>query len=329
MPTPPAQPLSQLLALLAAQLLHLLLALAAAPLLVGLIRLFKSRLQRRAGPSPIQPYRDLIRLMRKETVSAHDASWIFRATPHLVFAILVLVAAMVPAFAIGLPLAGAGDLIAIVALLATARFLQSLAGLDIGTAFGGIGASRDALIGSLAEPAVLMVVFALALVAGTTALSGIARFVLAGGVGVEVSLALALIAMVIVAIAENGRIPVDNPATHLELTIVHEAMILEYSGRSLALIEAAQMLKLLVFVLLIGGLFAPWGLADARHGLDLVDVAIGLLALLLRLILAAFALAVFEISIAKMRVFRVVEFLGAALILALLAVVFRFVTEVS
>jgi len=310
------------------QLLHLLVALAAAPLLVGVTRFVKARLQSRRGPSPIQPYRDLLRLFRKETVLAHEASWIFRVTPYLVFALTVIASGMVPMFALDLPLASAGDLIAIVALLATARFFQALAGLDLGTAFGGIGASREALIGSLAEPAVLMVAFALALVAGTTALPAIARFVLSGGVGVEISLALALIALLIVAIAENGRIPVDNPATHLELTMVHEAMVLEYSGRSLALIEAAQMLKLLVFVSLVTVLFSPWGLAT-ESGLDLLDLGGGLLVFLIHLLAAAVLIAIFEVSIAKMRVFRVVEFLGAAFILAVLAVVFRFVTDVS
>ena len=311
------------------QILHLMIALAVAPLLVGSTRLAKSRLQGRRGPSPVQPYRDLLRLLRKETVLAHDASWIFRMVPYLVFAIMLVASGMVPMFALDLPLASAGDLIAIVALIATARFLESLAGLDVGTAFGGIGASRDALIGTLAEPAVLMVAFALALVTGTTALPAIARFVLSGGVGVEVSLALALIALLIVAIAENGRIPVDNPATHLELTMVHEAMVLEYSGRNLALIEAAQMLKLLVFVSLVTSLFAPWGLAESADGLDPVELAIGLAVFVLHLGLAAALLAVFELSIAKMRVFRVVEFLGAAFILAILAVMFRFVTDVS
>ncbi len=311
------------------QLLHVALALAAAPLLVGSTRFAKSRLQGRRGPSPIQPYRDLLRLLRKETVLAHDASWIFRVTPYLVFSIMTVAAAMVPMFVLDLPLARTGDLIAIVALIATARFLQSLAGLDIGTAFGGIGASREALIGSLAEPAVLMVAFALALVAGTTALPAIARFVLSGGVGVEVSLALALIALLIVAIAENGRVPVDNPATHLELTMVHEAMILEYSGRNLALIEAAQMLKLLVFVSLVSTLFAPWGVASAEDGLDFLEVFTGIAIFGLHLLVAAILIAAVELAIAKMRVFRVVEFLGAAFILAVLAVVFRFVTEAS
>ncbi|MBL8690108.1 MAG: NADH-quinone oxidoreductase subunit H [Rhodospirillaceae bacterium] len=311
------------------QLLHVALALAAAPLLVGSTRFAKSRLQGRRGPSPIQPYRDLLRLLRKETVLAHDASWIFRVTPYLVFSIMTVAAAMVPMFVLDLPLARAGDLIAIVALIATARFFQSLAGLDIGTAFGGIGASREALIGSLAEPAVLMVAFALALVAGTTALPAIARFVLSGGVGVEVSLALALIAFLIVAIAENGRVPVDNPATHLELTMVHEAMVLEYSGRNLALIEAAQMLKLLVFISLISALFAPWGMASAEDGLDFLEVLAGIAVFGLHLLVAAILIAAVELAIAKMRVFRVVEFLGGAFILAVLAVVFRFVTEAS
>ncbi len=311
------------------QILHLLIALAAAPLLVGSTRLVRSRLQGRRGPSPVQPYRDLLRLLRKETVLAHDASWIFRMVPYLVFALMLVAAGMVPMFTLDLPLALAGDLIAIVALIATARFLESLAGLDVGTAFGGIGASRDALIGVLAEPAVLMVAFALALVSGTTALPTIARFVLSGGVGVEVSLALALVALLIVAIAENGRIPVDNTAAPLELSMIHEALVLEYSGRNLALLEAAQMLKLLVFVSLVTSLFAPWGLAAAEEGLDLAELAIGLAVFVLHLALAAVVLAIFEVCIAKMRVFRVVEFLGAALILALLAVMFRFVSDIS
>lgn len=311
------------------QILHMLLALGAAPLLVGTTRFAKSRLQGRRGPSPFQPYRDLLRLLRKETVLAHDASWIFRITPYLVFSATAVAASMVPMIALDLPLASTGDMIVLVALLATARFFQSLAGLDVGTAFGGIGASREALIGSLAEPAVLMVAFALALVAGTTALPAIARFVTSGGVGVEVSLALALIALLIVAIAENGRVPVDNPATHLELTMVHEAMSFEYSGRNLALIEAAQMLKLLVFVSLVFSLFAPWGIADAEDGLDVIEILGGIGIFGLHLLAASVAIAVFELAIAKMRIFRVVEFLGAAFILAVLAVVFRFVTEAS
>jgi formate hydrogenlyase subunit 4 len=311
------------------QILHMLVALAAAPLLTGLTRFISARLLGRRGPSPLQPYRDLARLLRKETVLAHDASWIFRATPYVALATMTTAAGMVPMFAVDLPLAFAGDLIAIIALIATSRFFVSLAALDTGTAIGGMGASRQALIGALAEPAVLMVAFALALVAGTTALPGIAGFVLGGGVGIEVSLALALAALLIVALAETGRVPVDDAAAPSPLSTVHEAMGLDYSGRPLAVMEAAQMMKLLVFVSLIACLFAPWGLAQHVDGLGLSEMAAGLAVFALHLLAGAVLLAVFEVSVARMRIFRVVEFLGAALILALLAVIFRFVTDVS
>lgn len=311
------------------QVLHMLVALAAAPLLTGLTRFVAARLQGRRGPSPLQPYRDLAAMLRKETVLAHDASWIFRATPYIALATMTTAAGMVPMFAVDLPLAFAGDLIAIIALIATSRFFVSLAALDAGTAIGGMGASRQALIGALAEPAVLMVAFALALVAGTTALPGIAGFVLGGGVGIEVSLALALAALLIVALAENGRVPVDDGAARSPLSTMHEAMGLEYSGRPLAVIEAARMMKLLVFVALIACLFAPWGLAQHDDGLGLSEMAGGLAVFALHLAAGAVLLAVFEISVARMRIFRVVEFLGAALILAMLAVIFRFVTDVS
>ncbi|MBI3496418.1 MAG: NADH-quinone oxidoreductase subunit H [Proteobacteria bacterium] len=309
------------------QIVQSLSVLLVAPLFTGLVRKIKARLVGRVGPALVQPYRDLARLMRKEAVVAEHASWLFRSTPYVVFALAWLVASVVPTFAIGHALAGVGDLIAIVALLATARFFLALAGMDIGTSFGGIGASRDLMIASLAEPAMLMVVFSVALVAGSTALPTIASFVLTDGIGLEVSLALALISVVMVAIAENGRIPIDNPATHLELTMVHEAMVLEYSGRHLALIEAAGMLRLVIYVSLIACIFAPWGLARAE-GAGLADYAVGYAVFVLHLGFAGLALAVFETSIAKMRVFRVGEFLGAALILALLAVIFRFVSDV-
>jgi formate hydrogenlyase subunit 4 len=197
--------------------------------------------------------------------------------------------------------------------------------MDVGTSFGGIGASREVMIASLAEPAMIMVVFTLALIAGSTQLSTIASYMISGGVGLRVSLGLALVALIMVAIAENARIPVDNPATHLELTMVHEAMVLEYSGRHLAVIEAAAFLKLLLYVSLIGSVFAPWGVAQAGAGAT--AYAIGLLAYLVKLSIGGFLLAIFEISIAKMRVFRVPEFLGAALMLALLATLLMFMTR--
>ena len=206
-------------------------------MLTGLVRATNARLLRRRGPPLVQPYRDLVRLARKEAVVADTASWLFRFVPYLVFAATWVAAALVPTFATGLLFSWSADLIAIIALLGAARFFLALAGLDVGTSFGGLGSSREALFGALAEPAMIVIVFTLALVAGSTQLSTVAAYMASSFVGLRVSVGMALVALFIVAIAENGRIPVDNPATHLELTMVHEAMILEYSGRHLAVIE--------------------------------------------------------------------------------------------
>src|SRR5882762_9130046 len=208
------------------QLAQTALVLALAPLLSGVTRKIRARLLRRQGPSVLQPYRDLLKLIRKETVIAENASWLFRAAPYLILATTWVAAALVPTFASGLPAGAAADIIVIVALLGTARFLLALAGLDVGTSFGGLGSSREMLFASLAEPAMLMAVFTLSLFAGSTQLSSISAYMLGPGAGVNISLALALVALIIVSIGENARIPVDNPATHLELTMVHEAMIL-------------------------------------------------------------------------------------------------------
>lgn len=309
---------------LAVQGLQMLVVLALAPGLVGLVRKAKARLTRRRGASLLQPYRDILRLMRKEVVLAENASWLFRVTPYAVFAATWVAAALVPTFATGLEFSWTADLIAIVALLGSARFFLALAGMDVGTSFGGIGASREMMIGALAEPAMLLTVFTLALVAGSTQLSVVAE-VMAAGVGLRVSLGLALVALVIVAVAENARIPVDNPATHLELTMVHEAMVLEYSGRHLAMIEIAAALKLLLYVALIGCVFLPWGLAAPGSGVGAHLAGLG--AFVAKLAGAGVLLAVFETSIAKMRVFRVPDFLGAALMLALLGTLLLFVSR--
>jgi formate hydrogenlyase subunit 4 len=309
------------------QFCQMTVVLAAAPLLAGYVRKVKALLVGRRGPPLLQPYRDLLRLLRKEVVLAHSASWVFRVTPYLVFAATWVGAALVPTFATGLLFSYAADMIAIVALLGSARFMLALAGLDVGTSFGGIGSSREMMIASLAEPAMLMVVFTLSLLAGSTQLSSIAAFMQSPDVGLRVSLALALVALVMVAIAENGRIPVDNPATHLELTMVHEAMILEYSGRHLALIEAASFVKLLLYVSIIACVFAPWGIAASGQG-PAAYVA-GLAAYAGKLALAGFLLAVFETAIAKMRVFRYSDFLGAALMLGVLATLLRFVSRLT
>jgi formate hydrogenlyase subunit 4 len=310
---------------LVVQAAQMLLVLALAPLLVGFVRKVKARLLLRRGPPLIQPYRDLIRLLRKEVVLANNASWLFRAIPYLIFAVTWVAASLVPTFATGLIFSWSADLIAIVALLGTARFFLALAGLDIGTSFGGIGSSREVMIASLAEPAMLMIVFTLALVAGSTQLSTMSGFLASGEVGLRVSLGMAMIALIMVAIAENARIPVDNPATHLELTMVHEAMVLEYSGRHLALIDLAAELKLLLYVSLIACLFTPWGIAPPDAGSE--ALLIGIAAYVAKLAAGGFLLAVFETSIAKMRVFRVPEFLGAALMLGLLATLLLFVSR--
>jgi formate hydrogenlyase subunit 4 len=310
---------------LVVQGLEMVVVLALAPGLVGLVRKVKSKLTRRQGAPVIQPYRDILRLMRKEVVLAENASWLFRVSPYAIFAATWVAAALVPTFAAGLQFSWTADLIAIVALLGSARFFLALAGMDVGTSFGGIGASREMMIGALAEPAMLLTVFSVALVAGSTQLSIVAAYMASPAVGLRVSLGMAMIALVIVAIAENARIPVDNPATHLELTMVHEAMVLEYSGRHLAMIEIASALKLLLYVALIGCVFFPWGIAAPGSGP--VAHVIGFGAFLAKLAGAAGLLALFETAVAKMRVFRVPDFLGAALMLSLLGTLLLFVSR--
>jgi formate hydrogenlyase subunit 4 len=273
----------------------------------------------------VQPYRDLYRLIQKEAVLAENASWLFRSVPYLVFATTWVAVSLIPTFASGLLFTWSADLIAIVGLLATGRFFLALAGLDVGTSFGGIGSSREVMIASLAEPAFITVVFTVSLVAKSTDLSAISTFMHASAVGLRVSLAMAAVSLMMIAIAENGRIPIDNPSTHLELTMVHEAMVLEYSGRHLAMIELASALKLVVYVSLIGSIFLPWGIAGKEPGV--ADYAGGVLAYLGKLAAAGIALALFEALVAKMRVFRVPEFLGGALMLGLLAVLLLFVSQ--
>ncbi|OKO87135.1 NADH-quinone oxidoreductase subunit H [Bradyrhizobium sp. AS23.2] len=300
------------------------LVLLLAPLLTGFVRKVKARLLRRRGPPLLQPYRDLIRLMRKDVVLADNASWLFRVIPYLMFAGTWVAASLVPTFGNGLLFSWTADLIAIIALLGSARFFQALAGMDVGTAFGGIGSSREVMIASLAEPAMLITVFSVAMIAGSTQLSYVAEFMGSDAVGLRVSLGMAFVALTIVALAENARIPVDNPATHLELTMVHEAMVLEYSGRHLALVDLSSQLKLLLYVSLIACVFLPWGTATADA--SVARLGLGALLYLGKLAVLGFLLALFETSIAKMRVFRIPEFLGAALMLALLATLLRFVS---
>ena len=313
-----------LISALLLQAVQMLAVLALAPLLLGFTRKVKARLMRRRGPPVLQPYRDLLKLIRKETVLAQNASWLFRSAPYLIFAATWVAAALVPTFATGLIFSWVGDMLAIIALMGSARFFLALAGMDIGTSFGGIGSSREMLFASLAEPAMIMIVFTVALVAGSTQLSFVAAF-MQDNASLRVSLGLAAVALAIVAVAENARIPVDNPATHLELTMVHEAMVLEYSGRHLAMIELASAVKLLLYVSLVACIFVPWGLAPAGGGP--AAYAVGAAVWLGKLLIGGFLLVLFETSIAKMRVFRVPQFLGVALMLGLLGTLLLFVSR--
>jgi formate hydrogenlyase subunit 4 len=294
------------------------LALLLAPGLVGLVRWLKARLQNRRGAPPWQPYRELRKLFGKEVVVSENASWVFRAAPYVIFASTVTTTVLVPMLAVPLALGTMGDLIVVVYLLLLGTFALALAGLDPGSAFGGMGASREMTVAALAEPTLALAVFALALGAGSTNLGRIVLATLADpGRAVSPGHLLAFVALFIVTLAETGRLPVDNPATHLELTMIHEAMVLEYSGRYLALVEWAAATKLLIFFTLLGNLFAPWGIARTlTAGALLGAVAI----LLLKLGILAAAIAVLETRVAKLRLFRVPELLSVSFVLALLAV---------
>ncbi len=305
--------------------LQMMLVILVAPGLMGLVQKVRARLLMHQGPPVWQPYLDLWRLLRKEALVAHNASWLFRVAPYLIFAAVWVAAALVPIFATGLTFSWSADILAIVALLGTARFAMALAGMDVGTSFGGLGSSREMMVASLAEPAMLMIVFTVALVAGTTQLSNIAEFMETEPIGLRVSLALALVALIIVSVAENARIPVDNPSTHLEVTMIHEAMILEYSGRHLALIEAAAATKLLLYISLIICLFFPFGTATVDSSLG--AQFLGIILWLIKLAIGGVLLAAGEVLVSKMRLFRVADLLGGALILSLLAMIFLFVSK--
>ena len=312
------------IASLLTQLLHALLVLALAPVLVGFVRLVKARLMGRRGPPLLQPWRDLLKLLRKGPVLAEGATMVTQATPYIACAATLLAALLVPGFAQGMLLAPVADLLLLAGLLATARVALVLAGMDVGTGFGGMGAARELGFSAFAEPVLLLCILVLAMVAGTTNLDTMVVALRDGGVGLRVSLALVAVALLAVALVENSRMPVDNPATHLELTMVHEAMILEASGRHLALWELQAALKLLVWMALLSAVFFPSGMAPAGGGPG--AWALGLMLWCAKLFGLGFALAVFESAIAKMRVFEVPQFLGAALLLAALAVALLFVS---
>jgi formate hydrogenlyase subunit 4 len=307
-------------------ILQTLLFIAAAPLLSGWIKRVKCRLQNRRAPSLFQPYRDLLKLYRKQPIVPQPASWIFRAAPYIVFASTVLAAAIVPLAAVNLPTAGIADVIVLVGFFALGRTFLVLAGMDIGTAFGGMGSSREMTISSLAEPAMLMAVFTLAMSAHTTNLSQAMNYVLETGLVLRPSFVFALGGLMLVAVAETGRIPVDNPATHLELTMIHEAMILEYSGRWLALIEWASQIKLMLYSVLIANIFFPWGIAQ---DFTLEALGRGLWGIILKLAVLTVILALSEALFAKMRIFRVQEYLSFAYLLSVLGLLSHIILEAA
>ena len=309
---------------LASQLFQTALAVVLAPLALGWVNQCRAWLQNRSGPGLLQPYRLLLKLFHKDAALATTASWLFRLAPYVVFGCMVLAVSIVPLVATDLPFAVAADVIALVGLFALARVFMALAAMDIGTAFGSLGARREMLIASLAEPALLMVFFTPALIAQSTGLTTIVDQLAHGALHLYPSMAFAAVAFVMVLLAENARIPVDNPATHLELTMVHEAMLLEYSARHLALMEWAHALKLLTYMAVGIALFLPWGIAAAGDWAAM-PFAVGVL--LIKLALGGAGLALVETASAKMRIFRVPEFLGMAFMLAVLGMLTRILLE--
>jgi formate hydrogenlyase subunit 4 len=303
------------------QLLAIVIALAGAPLLMGWVNQCRAWLQNRSAPPLTLPYRTLHKLFWKESVVSEVTSPLFRFAPYVVFGSLVLACGIVPSLSTDLPLAPAADAIALVGLLAVARVFMSLAAMDTGTAFGTLGARREMLIGFLAEPALLMVLFTAAFMTQTTSLAGTVETMAAQEFAIYPSLAVAGVAFTMVSLAENARVPVDNPATHLELTMIHEAMILEYSGRHLALIEWAASLKLFAYSSIGLAIFFPWGIAQVDDPLGLL---LALPALVLKLAVGGALLALVETLSAKMRIFRVPEFLAGAFLLAVVGILVHF-----
>jgi len=300
---------------LLSQLLEIVLAIAIAPLLTGWVNQWRAWLQNRSAPPLWQPYLLLHKLFNKESVVADNASRLFRSAPYLVFGCMVLACSIIPTLSTDLPLAPAADAIALVGLFALARVFLSLAAMDLGTAFGTLGARREMLIGFLAEPALLMVLFSASLISGSTSLTTMVETLAHRELAIYPGLAFAGLAFAMVSLAENARVPVDNPATHLELTMIHEALILEYSGRHLALMEWAASLKLFAYSCIGLALFLPWGVAEAQAPLAML---LALPVLVLKLALGGFALALLETLSAKMRIFRVPEFLATAFLLAVI-----------
>ncbi|MEV0718628.1 NADH-quinone oxidoreductase subunit H [Asanoa sp. NPDC050611] len=292
-----------------------------APLLVGLMRQVRSRLEGRAGAGVTQPWRDLRKLLRRQPATPTGAGWAFRLAPLLLIGTSLVLAAVTPLLTTASPLDPAADLFAVVGLLALGTVILALAALDTGTAFGGMGASREITILALVEPTILVAVFALSARVGSTNLAAIVTATLHDPLRVASPASLlAAAALAIVVVAETGRLPVDNPATHLELTMIHEAMVLEYAGTDLALVEWASAMRLTVLLGLLASLFLPWGIAGA----SLAGLPVALAVFGAKVAVLAAGLGAAEVFIAKLRLFRVPELLAGSFVLALLAVASSF-----
>jgi len=306
------------------QVAQTLFAILLAPLLMGWVNQCRAWLQGRSAPPITQPYRSLRKLFHKDAVIAHNASPLFRFAPYMKFACMALAAGIVPTIANDLPFSPAADVIALVGIFALARVFLALAAMDIGTPFGTLGARREMLVSFLAEPALLMVFFTASLISQSTELPIIVATLAHKAFAIHPSLAFAAVAFWMISVAENARIPVDNPGTHLELTMIHEAMILEYSARHLALIEWAVALKLFTYSALGIALFLPWGIAPQG---DIAALPLALVAIVAKLAVGGAALSFMEAVSAKVRLFRVPEFLGTAFLLAVLGMLIHFLLE--
>jgi formate hydrogenlyase subunit 4 len=309
---------------IAIELIQLFMILLLSPAFAGWVKIVKCRTQGRTSPGVLQPYRDIGRLFTKDVVLAENASWVFRSTPFIVFGVTMMAGGVIPLISVDLPLAATADIIVLVMLFAIVRFFTALAGMDVGTAFGGMGSSREMMISSLAEPAMLMAVFTVSLASSSTSLTQMVTVMSGNPFVIRPSLAFSLVAFILIALAETGRIPVDNPATHLELTMIHEAMILEYSGRYLALIEWAGMMKLAIYFSLGTAVFFPWGISGSG---DPLSLSIRALYFVAKLMAGGVVMVLIETGLAKMRIFRLPDYLGSAFLLATLGMIAFFILE--
>ncbi|MBE7546689.1 formate hydrogenlyase subunit 4 [Candidatus Kuenenia stuttgartiensis] len=303
--------------------LQILVIAGLAPLVKGFINKMEAYWQCRRGPSMFQPYYNLIKLLQKDVVVSETASWIFSATPYVVFVSILVIALLIPVLSAQVPLDFTGDIILIVYLFALGRFFLALSSLDTGSAFGGMGGSREMTISSMAEPAMMLSIFTVSLTAGSTNLSSITGTLL-NYKSLNPSLLLAFAALAIVIVAETGRIPVDNPFTHLELTMIHEGMILEFSGRYLALIEWASSMKLLLLLTILVNTFLPWGIAT---DLTFPGMIISFAWYLVKIGFFAFAIVILELSFSKLRLFRIPNLLGTSFVLSVLAIISFYVVS--